>query len=46
MTNKTKAQQQEPIERDPLVALAEVLTQIDRRENIIDIERLRHETKN
>lgn len=46
MSNKTKAPQQKPTERDPLVELAEVLTQIARRENIIDIERLRRETEN
>lgn len=45
MTSKTKASQQKPTEQDPLVALAEVLTQIARRENIIDTERLRREAK-
>lgn len=45
MTSKTKALQQKPTEQDPLVALAEVLTQIARRENIIDTERLRREAK-
>lgn len=46
MTSKIKAQQQKPTERNPLVELAEVLTQIARRENIIDMERLRCETEN
>ncbi len=46
MKSKIKAPQQKQVERDPLVLLAEVLTQIDRRENIIDVERLRHETEN
>ncbi len=45
MTNKVKTTQQKPTEQDPLVALAEVLTQIARRENIIDMERLRREAK-
>lgn len=45
MTSKTKAPQQKPNEQDPLVALAEVLTRIARRENIIDMERLRREAK-
>lgn len=46
MKNEIKAPQQKLAERDSLVALVEVLTNIDRRENIIDMGRLKNETKN
>ncbi len=43
---KTNTQHQKVIERDPLVMLAEVLTQIDRREGIVNMEKIRREAEN
>lgn len=45
MTNKIKATRKEPTKRDPLVRLAEILIDIDRRENVIDKEKIRNATK-
>lgn len=41
MSNNINTPRKEPVERNPLVTLIEVLTTIDRRENIIDKEMLK-----
>lgn len=46
MAKNVKTPRKEPVERNSLVALVEILTAIDRRENIIDKEMLRNEAKN